>query len=387
MRIVFDARHVRDFGIGTYIRNLLRALLEVESENTYVLIGYRESRGDLRALAKLSNRVSVTYFEGRDDSWRDHLAFPWFLRQHRGDVYHVPLARVPLFMPKPYVVTVHDIGFLLFADKKDWRMEWRERLIGHGLRRASKVIAVSGATQRDVQQFFNIPAERLQKIYDAPDPELFPGRLEDEPSQPNRLTHRQQLLERFQIDSPFLLYAGTVRPQKNVPRLIEAFSVLRSELVKHPHYRRLKLLIIGDEISKNPSVRLAVLHSRLEDSVRFLGFVPDDTLRVFFEAAEAFVFPSLYEGFGLAPLEAMMAGTPVVASNVSALPEVLGDAAKLVNPDNVFEIARGIHDVLLDSELRASLIEKGAAQARKYSWTDSAKQVVEIYREAVNRRA
>lgn len=385
MRIVFDARHVRDFGIGTYIRNLLRALLEIDSVNDYVLIGYRESRADLRAIAKLSSRVKVTYYEGRDDSWQDHIAFPWFLRQHRGDVYHVPIAWVPLFMPKPYVVTVHDIGFLLFPEKKDWRMQWRERLIGRGLRRADKVIAVSGATQRDVQQFFNIPAERLRRIYDAPDPDIFPMRAEDETARPNRVAHRKQLLERFQIDSPFLLYAGSVRPQKNLPRLIEAFSVLRAELTKHPHYGRLKLLIIGDEISKNPAVRLAVLHTRLEDSVRFLGFVPDDTLRVFFEAAEAFVFPSLYEGFGLAPLEAMMAGTPVVASNVSALPEVLGDAAKFVNPENVFEISRGIHDVLLDSELNSSLIEKGFAQARKYSWGEAAKQVAEIYRQTARR--
>lgn len=381
MRIVFDARHVRDFGIGTYIRNLLRALVEVDHENEYVLIGYRESRRDLRALSKLSDRVTVTYFEGRDDNWRDHLAFPWFLRRHQGDVYHVPYARVPLFMPTPYVVTVHDIGFLLFADKKDWRMEWRERLIGHGLRRASAVIAVSGATQRDVQQFFGIPPEKIEKIYDAPDPAIFPNPGEENgQSNGDRLKIRQQFLERYQIDYPYLLYAGTVRPQKNVPRLIEAFSVLRSELLKHPHYRRLKLLIIGDEISKNPSVRLAVLHSRLEDSVRFLGFVPDETLRVFFEAAEAFVFPSLHEGFGLAPLEAMVAGTPVVASNVSALPEVLGDAALLVNPENVFEISRGIHDVLLDAELRTSLIEKGRVQAAKYSWKKTAEQVIGIYR-------
>jgi glycosyltransferase involved in cell wall biosynthesis len=386
MRIVFDARHVRDFGIGTYIRNLLRALLEVDTDNEYVLIGYPESKGDLRALAKLSSRVKVTYYEGRDDAWQDHIAFPWFLRQHPADVYHVPIAWAPFFMPKPYVVTVHDIGFLLFPEKKDWRMQWRERLIGRGLRRANKVIAVSGATQRDVQQFFNIPPERLHRIYDAPDPALFPNRGEDEPGRPKRLEHRQQLLERFQIDSPFLLYAGSVRPQKNVPRLIEAFSVLRAELAKHPHYGRLKLLIMGDEISKNPAVRLAVLHTRLEDSVRFLGFVPDDTLRVFFEAAEAFVFPSLYEGFGLAPLEAMMAGTPVVASNVSALSEVLGDAAKLVNPENVFEISRAIHDVLVDSELRTSLIEKGIVQARKYSWTESARQVVEVYRETAQQK-
>lgn len=384
MRIVFDARHIRDFGIGTYIRNLLRALLEVDAKNEYVLIGKRESRRDLRAIDRESARFRTVYYEGADDDWRDQVAFPWFLRQHPADVYHVPLARAPLFMPQPYVVTVHDLGFLLFAQNKDWRMEWRERIIGRGLHRAHTVIAVSGATQRDVEQLFNVPSKKIRRIYDAPDPRLFaevPGKSPEE-LESDRAKRRTQFLGRYQIDYPFLLYAGTVRPQKNVPRLIEAFSVLRGELQQHPHFRRLKLIIIGDEISKNPAVRLAVLHSRLEDSVRFLGFVPDETLRVFFEAAEVFVFPSLHEGFGLAPLEAMVAGTPVVASNVSALPEVLGNAAMLVNPENVFEIARGIHDVLLDTELQASLIEKGHIQAKKYSWTRAAELVLEIYREA-----
>lgn len=390
MRIVFDARHIRDFGIGTYTRNLLHALLQVEDRNEYVLIGKRESRRDLRALGKQSPRCTAVYFEGEDDDWKDHVAFPWFLRNHPADVYHIPLARVPMFMPQPYVVTVHDLGFLLYTKNqdKDWRMEMRERFIGRGLRRAHRVIAVSGSTQRDVEQLFNIPSEKITLIYDAPDPRLFPEEPDKTPEQldAERRERHVRFLDRYQIDYPFLLYAGTVRPQKNVPRLIEAFSVLRSELSKHPHYRRLKLIIIGDDISKNPSVRLAVLHTRLEDSVRFLGFVPDDALRVFFEAAEAFVFPSLHEGFGLAPLEAMVAGTPVVASNVSALPEVLGDAAMLVNPDNVFDISRGIHDVLLDTELKATLIEKGYAQAKQYSWTRAAELVLKIYKEAAGAR-
>ena len=369
-----------------YIRNLLRALLEIDSKNEYVLIGKRESRRDLRAIDRESTRFTTVYYEGADDHWSDHVAFPWFLRNHPADVYHVPLARVPLFMPEPYVVTVHDLGFLLFAQNKDWRMEWRERFIGRGLRRAHTVIAVSGATKRDVEQLFNVPEDKIQRIYDAPDPSLFHESPDRTPEEliAERQERRRQFLGRYQIDYPFLLYAGTVRPQKNVPRLIEAFSVLRGELQQHPHFRNLKLIIIGDEISKNPSVRLAVLHSRLEESVRFLGFVPDETLRVFFEAAEAFVFPSLHEGFGLAPLEAMVAGTPVIASNVSALPEVLGDAAMLVNPDNVFEIARGIHDVLLDTELQANLIEKGYAQAKQYSWTRAAELVLEIYRDAAS---
>src|SRR5205814_2895824 len=128
-------------------------------------------------------------------------------------------------------------------------------------------------------------------------------------------------------------------------------AVVRGEVQNHPLYKDLRLIIIGDEISKYPRVRRAVIQSRVEHAVRFLGFVPIDTLRVFYQAAAAFVFPSLYEGFGLPPLEAMACGAPVVTSNVTSLPEAVGDAAAIVNPENVFDIARGIREVLLDQDL------------------------------------
>jgi glycosyltransferase involved in cell wall biosynthesis len=189
------------------------------------------------------------------------------------------------------------------------------------------------------------------------------------------------VLERYQINYPFVLYAGTIRPQKNIPRLVEAFAVVRENLAAHPDYRDLRLIIIGDEISRYPSVRRAVIQSRVEHAVRFLGFVPFETLRYFYECAEAFVFPSLYEGFGLPPLEAMACGTPVVTSQLSSLPEVVGDAAVLVNPENVFDIARGIKEVLLDMELRQKLICRGREHAAKYSWERTAQEVLAIYRE------
>ncbi len=144
-------------------------------------------------------------------------------------------------------------------------------------------------------------------------------------------------------------------------------------------YRHLRLVIIGDTISQYPAVRQAVIKSRVENVVRFLGFVPFETLRCFYESAAAFVFPSRYEGFGLPPLEAMACGTPVVTSNVSSLPEVVGDAAIQVNPENVFDIARGIKEVLLDEELRATLIRRGREQAARFSWNWTARQVLEIY--------
>ena len=193
------------------------------------------------------------------------------------------------------------------------------------------------------------------------------------------------MLERYSINYPFLLYAGRIRPHKNLPRLIEAFAVVRGELEQHPVYKDLRLIIIGDEISKHPEVRRSVIQSRVEDCVRFLGFVPFDTLRIFYSSASAFVFPSLYEGFGLPPLEAMATGTPVICSNVSSLPEVVGNAAMIVNPENVFDMARGIREVLTDEKLRQKLIAGGSERVKHFNWTQTAQQVLEIYQEVAVR--
>jgi glycosyltransferase involved in cell wall biosynthesis len=242
-----------------------------------------------------------------------------------------------------------------------------------GLLRANEVIAVSDTTKRDIQNLIGIPSDRIHKVYNAPDPGFF-ARIEGLDAQ-----EKQRILERYQINYPYLLYAGNIRPHKNVPRLVEAFAVVRDQLSNHPIYKDLRLIIIGDTISEYPSVRQAVIKSRAEAVVRFLGFVPFETLRFFYEAATAFVFVSRYEGFGLPPLEAMACGTPVVASNVSSLPEILGDAAVQVNPANVFEIARGITEVLMDDHLRSTLVRCGREHAMKFNWERTAKQVLEIY--------
>jgi glycosyltransferase involved in cell wall biosynthesis len=200
-------------------------------------------------------------------------------------------------------------------------------------------------------------------------------------------TERKRLLERYQVSDRYVLYAGTIKPQKNIPRLIEAFSVLRGELASHPHYSDLRLIIIGDDIAQHPSVRRAVHQMRVGGAVRFLGFVPQDTLQAFYESAELFAFPSLYEGFGLPPLEAMACGTPVLTSNVSSLPEVVGDAAVTVNPENVFEIARGMKEMLLDPKLRETLIARGKERINRFSWHQTARDVLATYREVAGRPA
>ena len=175
-------------------------------------------------------------------------------------------------------------------------------------------------------------------------------------------------------------------PIKISLRLIEAFAVARGELESHPVYKDLRLIIIGDEISRNPEVRRAVVQTRTQQVVRFLGFVPFETLKEFYSAASAFAFPSLYEGFGLPPLEAMATGIPVITSSVSSLPEVVGNAAMIVNPENVFDIARGIREVLIDEGLRNELIRSGFAQVRQFSWRRTAEQTLDVYREVARVR-
>jgi glycosyltransferase involved in cell wall biosynthesis len=166
--------------------------------------------------------------------------------------------------------------------------------------------------------------------------------------------------------------------------MIEAFSALKGELEKAGAYPDLKLIIIGDDLSGNPDLRRTVVRSGVQNDVRFLGFVPIEVLRIFYDEAKIFVFPSLYEGFGLPPLEAMVHGTPVVTSAVSSLPEVVGKAAVLVNPENVFEIMRALHRVLTDRALRERMKELGYQQAAKFSWEVSVRRILDAYQLVVH---
>jgi len=374
LHIVIDARRVRDFGIGTYIRNIARSLSLLDTENHYTLVTHPDDAGEL---AGLGPNFRIAPFSIGDRGLKHNLSFPGFLRSLKASLYHIPLNSVAWAMPRPYVVTIHDMSSLLFPQRRDFRYTLHQQRYRRGVVRAARVIAVSNATRRDLESILHLSDDRLSTIYSAPDPAFTSAR--DDPAQ------QRQILDRYSITYPYILYAGTVRVHKNVPRLVEAFAVLRHKLERHPVYKDLRLVIIGDELSKNPAVRRAVAHSRIENAVRFLGFVPIETLRVFYCSAEAFAFPTLYEGFGLAPLEAMACGAPVVASDLPSLVEAVGQAAELVSPDNVFDIERGMREVLLNCERRESLRAAGRAQAQRFHWESTAKQVLAIYREVATK--
>ena len=380
MKIAIDCRRIAEFGVGTYIRNLLRALGRADGGHQFVLIHAPGDESYYTGLPAEFQRVP----HPRDDAGRAaEITLPRLIRRLNVQLTHIPWHRVPLFVPRPYVLTVHDLSTVAYDDVGGLLHKARLFRLRRGLGRAVRIIAVSGSTRQAIAAFLPEAAGRVRLIYNAPD-QVFLERAPERDAAPEyeiAQRERRRILDRYQIQYPFLLYAGRINARKNIPRLIEAFAVARSRLESIPGYEQLRLIVIGDEIGRHPEVRRAVAHAHMENYVRFLGFVPAGTLRIFHEAARAFVFPSLYEGFGLPPLEAMTCGTPVVAARVTSLPEVTGDAARLVDPANVFDIARGITDVLTDENLRRDLIARGYRQAALFSWTRTAREVLDVYRE------
>jgi glycosyltransferase involved in cell wall biosynthesis len=289
------------------------------------------------------------------------------LRRERPDLYHAPHYVLPAGVRCPSVVTIHDCIHLMFPQYLPNRLAYAyaRAQMWSAARRSDCILTVSEASKRDILHLFNVPPEKIVVVYNAIDSHFAVTPSEEAVS---------RVRERYQLDHKFVLYVGNIKPHKNLVRLIEAFHQLRQgELAD------LKLLIIGDQISKLPSLRRAVHRHKLHKQVRFLGYVGDDQLAILYRLASVFVFPSLYEGFGLPPLEAMASGTPVVASNVSSLPEVVGDAAVLVNPYDVDAIVDGLRRVLTDPALAANMSRKGIERAREFSWERSVAKTWAVY--------
>jgi glycosyltransferase involved in cell wall biosynthesis len=365
MRVAIDARKLHDFGIGTYIRNLLRHLARIDHDTEYVLLC---GEADLGIAAQLGPNFRGVLEPSPNYSIREQIHVPWVLRRERPDLYHAPHYVLPAAVNCSSVVTIHDCIHLMFPQYLPNRMAYAyaRAQMWTAAHRSDCILTVSDASKRDILHLFNIPPEKIVVVYNAIDSHF-------SVTPPEEAVARVR--ERYQLDHRFVLYVGNIKPHKNLVRLIEAFNELRTGDLED-----LKLLIIGDEISKLPALRLAVHRHKLHKHVRFLGYVPDDQLAVLYRLASVFVFPSLYEGFGLPPLEAMASGTPVVTSNVSSLPEVVGDAAMLVDPHDVDSIVGGLRTALTDPARAEEMRRKGLERAREFSWERSVARTLEVYK-------
>ena len=370
MRVAIDARKLHDFGIGTYTRNLLRHLARIDRDSEYLLLCHQP---DLGIGAQLGPNFRTVLEPSPNYSVREQIHVPWLLHRERPDVFHAPHYVLPPAVGCRSLVTIHDCIHLVFPQYLPNRAAYvyAKASMWSAARRSNRILTVSEASKRDIIRFLNVPPEKIVVVHNAID-ERFRVRPSEEAI--------ARVRERYQLDHRFVLYVGNIKPHKNLVRLIEAFDRLRK-----CGFDELTLLIIGDEISKLPALRRAVHSHKLHKHVRFLGYLPDETLAVLYRLAAVFVFPSLSEGFGLPPIEAMACGAPVVTSNVSSLPEVTGGAAVLVDPYDVESIADGIARVLNNPALREELRVKGIARALDFSWERSVARTREIYQEVAEK--
>jgi glycosyltransferase involved in cell wall biosynthesis len=289
--------------------------------------------------------------------WK-HVALPLALKRDGVRVFHSPTGTLPLVAPCRQVVTIHDLFAAVepswFTPRMGVQLRTTQRRAAHA---ASAVIAVSECTRRDLVERYGIPAERVRVVYNGVDHARFhPTEVDAE-----------AVARRFGVRYPFILCVGSLMPWRNAPRLLRAASWLRYGL-----------LFVGRDIwGTDPTARLAV--ERGWDWARFSGYVPDAELPALYAAARVFAYPSLYEGFGIPPLEAMASGTPVVASTAGALPEVLGDAALLVNPYDENALAEALQAAAEDG---GQLRRRGLERAARYTWPKAASETWHIYEAA-----
>lgn len=371
MRIAIDlspAIHQKA-GLGRYARTLAEHLIALDHANEYIAFAYGRFAPDalspaLRALPRASIPLDVRPW--RMGVWLGHaLGVPLDRVLPRVDLFHATEHLLPPLKNAKTIFTLHDLIFHFFPAYHLPLNRWfLVNAMPHFLRRADAIIAVSECTKRDAITIYHLPPEKITVIYEGVNPALRPE---------TSLERIAAARARFAKNQPFIFFVSTIEPRKNIPALVDALRVLRARGFTH------RLLIAGRKGWLYQSVFEHAKKTGMENAVDFLDYVDDADLPALFAACDAFVFPSLYEGFGLPPLEAMACGAPVICSNTSSLPEIVGDAALLVNPRDVGALANAMERVITDRALRDELRAKGLEQAAKFSWEHAARETLAVY--------
>jgi glycosyltransferase involved in cell wall biosynthesis len=351
-------------GPETYEIGLLRSLLEIDRENEYHVFCLTDGARDAIRLQYENLNFHVLYPSNR---WVSTLAnLPISMIRAKVDLLHATMV-APLISPTEYVFTAHCFSNFAHPELYPWArripLNWN---ILHGVRRSRLTICVSEDVRVRMVDRFKIPLEKMQVVHNGVGENFRPIPKSEA---------AEIMLQKYGIRDPYILFVGQIKARKNVVRIIRAFAQLKRE-IKMP----LKLLLAGRRIWTSDGVDEAIAEENLKDAVHELGHIGLDDLPVIYSGAELFVFPSLWEGFGIPVIEAMASGTPVVTSNISSLPEVAGDSAVLVDPYSVEEIAKGMYRILSDIAYRKSLCAKGLQRATLFSWTNTAKQTLKAYK-------
>lgn len=357
-KILLNGLQLSDYNTGVqyYTKNLYDGL---ESTNLKgVNIRLLRSQ-DLGPVVNYNNRVKRIFVE--------NFSLLKLLRKNNFDLYHSPNYILPFFCNFPSVLTIHDLITLDYPDFCQTESVVYFRLsLSRSVKQASKIIAVSQTVKNDILRHFDIPEDKIKVIYHGLNP-IFKKSIDE------------SILKKHLLPGKYILFVGNIEPKKNLNRLIRAFDQLKKN-TEMPH----KLVIVGKKGWKYKSIFKTISELKIAKEIVFCGYVPEGDLPVIYSMADLFVFPSLYEGFGFPPLEAMACGVPVLASTKGALPEITGGNCLLVDPYQVDEIANGMHKILTDHSLKQKLISDGNKWVKQFSWEKAAKETLSVYEQTIN---
>ena len=364
-RIGIDARKLTDYGIGTYVQHLIRGLAARDRDNEYFLFVGEQGAA---ALFDLPDNFHTVIERSPGYSVRELFAVTWQLLRHSIDLYHATHYVLPIWVPGKSIVTIHDIIHLLYPEFLPNRFAffYAQRMIARALAASNRVLTDSQSTRNDLVSYFDTDVTKIDVVY--------PG-IERRFLQPVEPTEIDRVRQRFSLTKPYALFVGNPKPHKNLPNILSAFAgaVIGNDF-------DVDLVCAGGHMEEHEHNRHTATRLGIDERFKTLGYVEDEDLPALYQGAEVFLYPTLYEGFGLPAVEAMASGIPVITSNTSALKEIAQGAARLVDPLNIQQMSQEIARCLTDENLRRELKQAGRERAANYSWDQAAERVLEAYR-------
>jgi len=378
MRICIDARPIinKQTGLGRYTYNIINALKRIDQKNEYLILIDAELVSTHPVFDLKNDRFVYKKCPIPGVTVQQQIKLNQFLKDEDFDVYHYPHFDLPISIAKRIksVFTVHDLTYLLhrgvFQGAEYFKRWYTKKIMSRGIRHAKKIITVSDSTKNDLIDYFNLNGSavlKVETIHEACESNFKPIKNDDQ---------IKKFKQKWNLNKPYFLFIGERRPHKNLVRQIEAFAQLQRQVEE-----RFDFVIIGKSYNDYFEPEEKSKQLKLEGKVRFLGYVEDNEIPLFYNCATAFMFASLYEGFGIPILEAMACGTPVITSNISSTQEIAGDAALLVNPYQVEEICPAMINLATDSYLRKRYIEQGFERKNLFSWEIAAWKTLNLYQQ------
>lgn len=376
MRIGIDCRMYSSkfTGIGRYTFELVRNLAEIDQQNEFILFFNAPEYEQFETPSKNFKKILIN---SPHYSLKEQTKFLYHLLKQKLDLMHFTHFNAPIFYMRPSLVTIHDLTLSFFPGNKMRSPLHRAAYhitLRSATKKAKKIIAVSQYTKKDLEKLLHINSEKIHVIYEAVNDDL------------KKIENKKEIkkaLQKFSIKKPYILYTGVWRNHKNLVNLIKAFAKLRS-------YYNLdyELVITGKEDPKYPEIKEAIEHARMTERTCLTGLVSEKELQILYSAAHAYCLPSLYEGFGLSPLEAMKCGAPVAVSKLTCLMEICGEEnALFFDPYDVNDIAEKLATICTNTAVRNQLIENGKKHIEKFSWKKMARETLALYNEILSRKS